>query len=263
VAESLRGFWRLEHRDLAALLARSDLSWESARVYLALADLTVGFGKTKDLVSLSQIAEHAALTTPQVARALRRLKGLALCGDAPGTKDGRVRWVVWPPPATDGAVSSDKAVSSATGGAVSGTTDKTTDGAVRHQDTKNGKKPRAASPAGRSEKPKLNAWALWVRSWREARPGDPDPAATGPDTRAGRELAKLVPDEAELRRVFAACLADPDPFLVKNGHALRHLPGRLSAYRGTGPSRAAQASGVRLAAPAGKYAAYQEGNDAW
>jgi len=28
------GFWRLHHDDLAAVLARTDLSWETARVYL-------------------------------------------------------------------------------------------------------------------------------------------------------------------------------------------------------------------------------------
>jgi len=35
------GFWRLSHDDLAAVLARTDLKWETARVFLAMADRAV------------------------------------------------------------------------------------------------------------------------------------------------------------------------------------------------------------------------------
>ncbi|MCX5653726.1 MAG: hypothetical protein NTY65_03635 [Planctomycetota bacterium] len=55
------GFWRLRHDHLATLLARRDLSWAVVRVYLALADLTVGYRKERDEVSLSQIAETAGM----------------------------------------------------------------------------------------------------------------------------------------------------------------------------------------------------------
>jgi hypothetical protein len=103
------GFWRLRHDHLAALLARRDLSWAVARVYLALADLTWGYGKERDEVSISQIAEHAGmfstgpdgrqcLDTPHTNRALKELAGLGLCGSASGEGQAVLRWVVWPPP---------------------------------------------------------------------------------------------------------------------------------------------------------------------
>jgi len=103
------GFWRLRHDHLAALLARRDLSWSAARVYLALADLTWGYGRDRDEVSLSQIAEHTGmfLTDPDgetrpdrahVVRALKRLEECGLYGCASGEGQAMVRRVVWPPP---------------------------------------------------------------------------------------------------------------------------------------------------------------------
>jgi len=103
------GFWRLRHDDLAALLARRDLSWETARVYLALADLTRGYGRDRDAVSLSQIADLAGMFTMaadgarryevrHVRRALKTLAVLGLCGQAPTSGQAVIRWVEWPPP---------------------------------------------------------------------------------------------------------------------------------------------------------------------
>jgi hypothetical protein len=56
------------------------------------------------------------------------------------------------------------------------------------------------------------------------------------DLKAGKELEKLIPDPADLRRILAAYLADPDPFLAKQGHALRLLPGRVNAYLESDPA---------------------------
>lgn len=92
------GFWQLWHEDLAALLVRTDLSWGTARVYLALADLTIGYGKERDVVSLGQIAERAGMTRRHVSRALERLKKLKLYGYHEVRKHVKVRWVLWPPP---------------------------------------------------------------------------------------------------------------------------------------------------------------------
>jgi hypothetical protein len=103
------GFWRLQHDELRALLARTDLTWETARVYLALADLTLGWGKTRDVVSLSQIANHAGMfyeaedgsqcaDRAHVCRALRALAAAGLCGSAPSKGQMVVRWVTWPVP---------------------------------------------------------------------------------------------------------------------------------------------------------------------
>lgn len=102
------GFWRLSHSDLTAVLARTDLSWETARVYLALADLTFGHGKGQDRVSLGQIAEQAGMfihsdgqrlpDRSHVARALKHLEKLGFYGCQVGKGKSIFRWVVFPPP---------------------------------------------------------------------------------------------------------------------------------------------------------------------
>jgi hypothetical protein len=148
------GFWRLRHDDLAAVLARRDLTWETARVYLALADLTRGWHKPKDAVSLSQIAEMAGmwfldrksdppkkrLDCAHVARALRTLARLGLCGsESAGARETAIRWVVWPPPpaaatATAGSRATAKPTAKATAMAGSSATAKPTAHPGRHQE---------------------------------------------------------------------------------------------------------------------------------
>ena len=94
------GFWALCHAELAALLNRGDLSGETVRVYLAVADLTRGYQKDRDIISLSQITKLTGLSTAHICRALRRLRELGLYGSK-RSKGGRVqRWVIWPPPPT-------------------------------------------------------------------------------------------------------------------------------------------------------------------
>ena len=106
------GFWRLRHDDLAVLLAwrganGESLSWSLARVFLALADLTLGWGKKADIVSLSQIADHAGMFTlapdesrqpdcSNVAHSLKALERLGLAGRTKGKGQHVLRWVVWP-----------------------------------------------------------------------------------------------------------------------------------------------------------------------
>lgn len=93
-----KAFWRLEHGDLAAVLARTDLAWASARVYLALADLTLGHGKDSDMVSVSQIGDLASVARWHVSRALSDLASRGLYGhETLGPRKVR-RWVIWPPP---------------------------------------------------------------------------------------------------------------------------------------------------------------------
>lgn len=158
------GFWRLRHDDLAAALARHDLNGEALRVYLALADLTFGYGKTRDVVSLSQIADRAGLFTtnddgrreyrcPQVARALRMLRAKGLYGHAPADGQTVTRWVVWPAPpsgttaepgttAEAGSSQSDPMTVSTTAGA--------TADVGKHQDPKTKKK---RPPSGAAARP--------------------------------------------------------------------------------------------------------------
>jgi hypothetical protein len=74
---------------------------------------------------------------------------------------------------------------------------------------------------------KVNAWGLWVDANRELGRSDPIPA--GPDTKAGKELAKTLNDD-DLKHVYNRYLQDNDAFLIKNGHALRHIGGRVNKY---------------------------------
>jgi hypothetical protein len=49
--------------------------------------------------------------------------------------------------------------------------------------------------------------------------------------KAAGELNKTSLTESDMNRVMKKFLKDNDPFLVKNGHALRYLPDRLAAYQ--------------------------------
>ena len=94
-AKSTRGFWRLEHGDLKALLRHGDLSWGDARVLLALGDLTLGRGRPEAAISLTDLAHFAGFTdfrdfkNPKlrrghVARALGRLRAAGFVRQRPG-----------------------------------------------------------------------------------------------------------------------------------------------------------------------------------
>lgn len=138
------GFWRLSHEDLYVVLARTDLSWETARVYLALADLTIGYGKEKDTVSLGQIADAASMDRPHVVRALKCLSRLGLYGQEKVSPQKVVRWVAWPPlpVARDGNI---QGVAKGVAEAGSRTVAKGVAKAGTHQDTK--KKDTKKNPA--------------------------------------------------------------------------------------------------------------------
>jgi hypothetical protein len=78
-----------------------------------------------------------------------------------------------------------------------------------------------------------NVWGWWVDANRDA--GQPDPVRIGPDLKAGQALGKLVASEelteTEVRECMTLYLGDTDAWLARQGHALRHLAGRLNAYR--------------------------------
>ena len=84
---------------------------------------------------------------------------------------------------------------------------------------------KTAEPAPK----KISAWAIWIDLHRERKM--PDPMAADPDTAASRNLAKYIADPVELKAVMAAYLDDSDAWVVKQGHALRHLQGKVAAYR--------------------------------
>ncbi len=110
---------------------------------------------------------------------------------------------------------------------VNNTSERTT--SSRHASHAGAKAKRRAS----RKTPGPPVWGWWVDANREA--GQPDPVRTGPDLGGARDLGKAVTrgelTESELRGCMALYLADDDTWLGKQGHALRHLAGRIGAYR--------------------------------
>ncbi len=153
------GFWRLDHDDLAAALARRDINGETLRVYLALADLTLGYGKACDVVSLSQIADRAGLYTTNgnghreyrrghVARALRRLWQKGLYEQERAGGQAVCRSVVWPAPPPDAAAQTGTGANVGSSHRAPTATDTATSLGT-HQDSKTKKKP----PSGAAPRP--------------------------------------------------------------------------------------------------------------
>jgi len=194
---SRAGFWRLGHGDLEALLAREDLCWEIVRVYLALADLTIGYGRERDVVSLGQIVELAGVEGPHVCRALRKLETLGLYGHEPGEGQEKRRWVTWPPSPVGEAGTTAGGDSGTTAKAGSTSTAKGTAKAGRHQDKrlrktrkKGGKGARGLHvdfPSELDTDEFRRAWSEWEQYRVEAR------KALTPSTRTA-QLKKLAKD---------------------------------------------------------------------
>ena len=105
------GFWGIPHKDVKAIHALH-LPGELMRVYQSVADLTRGYGKAKDIISLGQISEMACTDNRHTYRALKKLSQLGLYRESRISTRKILRWVVWPPPAG----SSRKAPVSAMGG---------------------------------------------------------------------------------------------------------------------------------------------------
>jgi hypothetical protein len=137
------GFWRLSHDDLAALLRRTDLKWESVRVYLALTDIIIGYGKTHDVVSLGQIAKMTGIHRRHVSRSLAQLESLGLCGKEMLAPQKAKRWVAWPCPSAPELGTTPEAGSAPK--AVPGAGSKSVPGAGNHQEIKKEKTPRRQS----------------------------------------------------------------------------------------------------------------------
>jgi len=92
------GFWRLEHDDLKRLLSRPDLAFEPLKVFLAIADLTIGRGKKADVITYDQMAELSGVNRRHIDRALHRLQDLGLITKRK-ISYRKCEWaVVWPVP---------------------------------------------------------------------------------------------------------------------------------------------------------------------
>jgi hypothetical protein len=70
-------------------------------------------------------------------------------------------------------------------------------------------------------------WVAWVDMHRAR--GLADPVRAGRDLSAAKALAGLIPRD-RLNEILSTYLDDPDRWLDENGHALRHLDGRLNGY---------------------------------
>ena len=89
------------------------------------------------------------------------------------------------------------------------------------------KKPEKKKPAT-TKTPKLDAWGAWVDINREYDRRDPVPI--GPDLKAAQSIAKHVEDIDHLKELYRLYLSDEDNYLVKQGHALRLMTGRINKY---------------------------------
>ena len=91
-----KGFWQLQHDDLQALLQCPGLCWGTVRIFLSLGDLTLGWGKAKDVISLGKIARFSGIHRKHVPEAINRLRELGLYGEKRLSARKVVRWILWP-----------------------------------------------------------------------------------------------------------------------------------------------------------------------
>jgi phage replication O-like protein O len=158
-------FWRLEHDDLGAALRRGDLSLYELRTYLALAALTIGFGKKADMVSAGQITKMTGIGREHVHHALRQLaaKGLAK-SESVGPREVR-RSVTWPAPSASPGTNAPHG-SSARPGASAGTTIKDTK--IKNNNVAAAKQPHRTSKKKLKVHPDSKAFlAEWDRQYLE------------------------------------------------------------------------------------------------
>ena len=93
--ENPTGFWRLTH-DQVTDLAQNDLLNADARVFLVIADETLGWGRPAGEVPLSVIEERTGMDRSHVTRAIRRLREQGRYTET-RLSYGRVqRSVIWP-----------------------------------------------------------------------------------------------------------------------------------------------------------------------
>ena len=209
------------------------LSWRAFGVGVVLASFADETGTCYP--SRAAIAERANLHPRNVSRALRELEakgGLNL-----EKRRGRVNLYHLTLAKTDRGAQVDTPVEIATPPlAKTGPTPLTNLPPGTNPRTK----PRTkAALAQKTEARKPNVWAWWIDANGKA--GRRDPVREGKDLGAARELGKMIQagelSETELRESLQAYLKDADPWLTKQGHPLRLLPGRLNGYLNSGVTR--------------------------
>lgn len=190
------------------------------------------FSKTGLRISNAKLAKLLGLSTRQIVRIIKTLRDDGYLADRGPDKWHRIL-----------VVNSDKMslLPSQTSDRVSPKKPQSRDVGVHHKKRRVIKETSPSAvvvdsppiePAKVPSKPRLNAWACWVDTWREERPGRPDPLPVGPNTKAAKELGKLIGNREELVSVYRCFLRDQDQYLLKQGHALRLITSRVDAYRG-------------------------------
>lgn len=89
---------------------------------------------------------------------------------------------------------------------------------------------RASKAKRDSAKPKGpgNVWQMWIDIHRDHKL--PDPVPSGPDTKASGEIGRMGLSDEEIIAILRLFRRDEDKWLKNQGHALRHLPGRMNKY---------------------------------
>ncbi len=231
--------------EIMEALARTRIPGEARQVLDVIIRKTYGFNKPDDLISLSQFVKSTGLKRPNVVRAIQKLLQMNIIRREykryqkryPGIKSDTGVSETIPP--TGGSyelnkdhekwhpsIKSDTPVSKAIMTPVSK--------AIHTKDTitKDNINTSSLFEKSDSEKPKSaakkNGWAIWVDINRERNRVDPIPA--GPDTKAAKFLTDNIDGIQAVKDVMRLFLDDGDPFLQRNGHALRHITGRVNAY---------------------------------
>jgi hypothetical protein len=220
----------------AVINAWPKLSPSAKAVAVALASFMNGKGECWP--GVKALLERSGLRKPQtVADAVAELERMAVVNVQWRARRARVfSWAKVPPDGTNENAGerhnreTESAVARHPKMPLRGTGNNTKNNTTssRHASHAGAKAKRGAS----RKTPGPPVWGWWVDANREA---GPDPLRIGPDLGAARELGKAVTrgelTESELRGCMALYLADDDTWLVKQGHALRHLAGRIGAYR--------------------------------
>ena len=240
-----KGFWKLHHGDLQALLQCPGLSWEAARVFLALGDLTWGWGKAKAVISLGRIARSSGLHREHVPRAIDRLRELGLYGEKrlPGRRV--VRWILWPGKVervTDpGNTQTGQGVTKAGNTSVTKAGNKSATGAGDTIKKKNVRPSRKAEADGHQK------FVEWFCDEYQRQTGIAYDFQGGKDGAALKALLKKYTVK-ELQAMATAMLADP---WGRENASIALLRGQVNRWRQkakpAGESQAAQAEKQRLA----------------
>jgi len=224
------GYTRIANELLEAL-AKIRIPGEARQVFDVIMRKTYGFQKKSDPIALTQFTIATGLSKVAVCKALRKLIELNVI-----TKKGNEialeyeinkHYGEWKP--LPKKVTLPKKVINVTKKGNNplpkmDTTKETITKEKRNYSLFSKSESEQKKPAAE----KVNGWAIWVDINRERNRVDPIPA--GPDTKAAKFLTDNIDGIQAVKDVMRLFLDDGDPFLQRNGHALRHITGRVNAY---------------------------------